>query len=425
MNGPQRRVVISGVGMVSPLGTGNDVFWQNLIAGKSGVKPIHAFATDGKGTAIAAEVRDFEPKNYVKQRKSLKVMARDIQLAVGAAQITIDDAALDTTKLDPTRFGVNCGAAMIATDLAELAVPVEHSINGTRKFDLKKWGAEGMEQLFPLWMLKYLPNMPACHISITYDAQGPNNSITTGEASSTLAMGEAYRILGRGGADLFITGGSDSKINPLSIVRLALLNRLSKRADDPAAASRPFDAGRDGMVAGEGSALMIFEEAEHAKKRNAKIYAEVVGFGSACQPRDRSQAVEKAAARALHDAGLTPGDLGHIVAHGSSCVDEDRDEAIGLGRLLGDHARTVPIIAYKSYLGHASAANGAIDLAASVLALAHHTLVPTKNYQKPDPALPPLRFTTERMECPAKPFLTIDFSPGGQAAALVIKPYEE
>ncbi|MFO0947544.1 MAG: beta-ketoacyl synthase N-terminal-like domain-containing protein [Planctomycetota bacterium] len=230
MSASKRRIVVTGVGVVTPLGTGNDAFWSSLKSGKSGVMKLQAFATDGNGTHVAGEVRDFDPKNYVKQRKSLKVMARDIQLAVGAAQIVVEDSGIESAQIDPTRFGVNCGAGLIATDLDELGGPIDHSVNGTRKFDLKKWGSEGMEQLFPLWMLKYLPNMPACHISITYNAQGPNNSITAGDASATLAMGEAYRVIARDSADVFIVGGTDSKIHPLSIVRLAALASVDETA---------------------------------------------------------------------------------------------------------------------------------------------------------------------------------------------------
>lgn len=423
MNPGKRRTVVTGVGVVTPLGTGNETFWQALAAGKSGVMPLAAFAVDGLPFQIGAEVRDFDPKNFVKQRKSLKVMARDIQLAVGAAQLVVEDSGLDVERVDPTRFGVNCGAGLIATDLDELGGPIDHSVNGTRKFDLKKWGAEGMERLFPLWMLKYLPNMPACHISITYNAQGPNNSITAGDASATLAMGEAFRVIARGGADLFITGGADSKIHPLSIVRLALLKRLSRRNDDPARASRPFDSERDGLVAGEGAGLVVFEELEHARGRGARIYGEVVGFGASCQPRHPEKAIESAARRALADAGLVPADLGHVIASGTSCVDEDRREAIALAAILGDRAATIPVVAYKSYFGQLAAASGAVELIASLLAMKHGQLPPTLNFSRMDAGAPPLRIARDTTEFPSKPFLTYDLSQSGQCAALIVRPY--
>lgn len=425
MSASNRRTVITGLGAVTPLGTGNDAYWQSLSEGKSGVMKLQAFAADGFPTQIAAEVRDFDPKKYVKQRKSLKVMARDIQLAVGGAQILVEDAALDVEQVDPTRFGVNCGAGLIATDLDELGGPIEHSVNGTKRFDLKKWGTEGMEQLFPLWMLKYLPNMPACHISITYNAQGPNNSITAGDASSTLAMGEAYRVISRNAADLFIVGGTDSKIHPLSIVRLALLKRLSRRNSDPTKASRPFDADRDGLVAGEGAGLLLFEELDHAKKRGAKIYGEVIGFGASCCPSSHQKAIEQAVAGALREAKVSAASLGHIVPSGVSCVEDDRQEALALGNILGEAKNQVPIVAYKSYLGQLAAASGAVEIIASLLAMKHGKLPATLNFSKPDDQMPELRVLREPIDFPAKPFLAYDISQSGQCGAMVIAPFAD
>lgn len=424
MSATERRTVITGLGAVTPLGTGNDAFWQALLARKSGVLPLEAFDVEGLTTTIGAEVRDFDPKHYVKQRKSLKVMARDIQLAVGAAQLVIDDAGIDPTKVDSPRFGVSCGAAMIASELDELGAPVSHSMNGSRRFDLKKWGTEGMEQLFPLWMLKYLPNMPACHISIFYDAQGPNNTITVGESSATLAMGEAYRILQRGSADIFVTGGTDSKIHPLSFCRLLMLNRLSRRNGDPSAASRPFDAERDGLVAGEGAALFVFEELTHAKKRGAKIMAEVIGFGRSCYPTNVQRGIETAIRSALKDAGITPAELGHIVPSAAGLVKEDAEEAKALANILGDAVGDVPIVPYKSLLGHTYAGSGAVELAASVLGCKNQILTGAINYEKPDSDLPALRVLTENIDFPNKPFLVCSVSHSGQCGALVVRPYD-
>lgn len=423
MNAPQRRIVITGMGATTPLGTGLDVFWQGLDAGKSGVRQLQAFDTHGEGTSIAAEVPDFDPKRYVKQRKSLKVMARDIQLAVAAAQMAVDHSGLNLSKVDPTRIGVNFGAGYMTTDINELGPPVLHSINGSKKFDLKKWGSEGMTQLFPLWMLKYLPNMPACHTSILFDAQGPNNSITAGEASASLALGEAFRVMVRGGADVFLAGATDCKIHPLSIVRLLMLDRLSRRNDDPARASRPFDADRDGLVIGEGAGVLLLEELEAAQRRGAKIYGEILGFGSSCHPGNIQDAVERAAHRALQDAGITADQLGHIIANGDSCVDDDRHEAMALAKLLGDHATKIPVVAYKGYLGSLAAASGMVELIASMLCQQHGRLLPSLNHEKPDPEIPPLRILTERIDFPNKPYLSYDFSHSGQCGAIVVRPF--
>ncbi|QDU63950.1 3-oxoacyl-[acyl-carrier-protein] synthase 2 [Planctomycetes bacterium Pan216] len=424
MSGSDRRIVITGLGAVTPLGTGNDTVWQALAAGKSGIMPIESFLSDETTTRIAGEVRDFDPKKFVKQRKSLKVMARDIQLAVGAAHLAVTDSTIDPEKVDPLRFGVCFGASMIASDLDELGMPVSESINGSRRFDLKKWGVEGMEQLFPLWMLKYLPNMPACHVSIFYDAQGPNNSITAGEASSTLAMGEAFRVIERDSADVMITGGTDSKINPLAIVRLALLDRLTHRGDDPAKASRPFDAGHDGLVPGEGSASLVFEELEHAKARGATIYGEVTGFGVSCLPKKHGTAITSAVKRALADAGIEASDLGHVIPTGTSCRDEDRLESFALAEILGDSAKDVPVVAYKSYTGQIGAGSGSVELLASLLGHKHGVLPATLNYERPDPEAAELKVLREPVDFPNKPLLTYDLSHSGQCGALVINPFQ-
>ena len=422
MSTSNRRIVITGLGAVTPLGTGVDVFWQNLLAGKSGVRRIQSFNPDGLDIQIAAEVRDYDAARYVKQRKTLKLMARDIQLAMGGAAMAFQDSGLNLEQVDKTRFGVNYGAGLIATELSEVSSAVKVTANSAKQVDLKDWGKEGLSHLFPLWMLKYLPNMPACHISIAYDAQGPNNSITIGEASSTLAIGEAFRVIQRGTADLFIGGGTDSKIHPLSIVRMALLNRLTKRNEVPEEAIRPFDKSRDGIVPGEGTAALLIEELGHAKKRGAEIYGEVLGYGAYCDPRDAGRSIGKAIELALKEAKLSPADLGHISAIGASGKQEDKDEARGIAQVLGSAIDTVRIVAYKSSVGSLSAASGAVELVASTLALHHGHLPAVLNYKESEPEMPKLRIVKTVEDCPKKPFVTISRSYSGQCAALVIGP---
>lgn len=424
MNAGERRIVITGMGTVTPLGTGNEVFWRNLAAGKSGVRKIQAFNVEGADHRIAAEVVDYDPKKHVQQRKTLKLMAQDIQLAMGAANLAVQDAGLELDSIDKPRFGVNFGAGLIATELSEISPAVRVSVNGSRKVDLKEWGKEGFGHLFPLWMLKYLPNMPACHISIVYDAQGPNNTITAGEASATLAMGEALRVMQRGTADVFLAGGTDSKIHPLSIVRLALLGRLTKRNDEPSEAMRPFDRQRDGTVPGEGSAVAVFEELSHAKRRGANIRAELLGFGSCCDPRDSVKSIARSIELAMREAKLNASDLGHVSAMGISGVDEDRCESLALAKFLGANASSTPIVAYKSSVGNVAAAAGAVELAASILAMENGQLPPVLNFAEPDPDLPRLRILKESIDCPEKPFVTVARSHSGQCAALVVGPFK-
>lgn len=421
MSGSDRRVVITGLGAVTPLGTGDDALWKNLSSGKSGVRRIQAFNVEGADHQIGAEVVDFDPKRYVHQRKTLKLMAQDIQLAMGSANLAVQNAGLDLNAVDKDRFGVNFGAGLIATELSEISPAVRVSVNGGRRVDLREWGKEGFSHLFPLWMLKYLPNMPACHISIAYDARGPNNTITAGEASSTLAMGEAYRIIQRGGADLFLAGGTDSKIHPLSVVRLALLGRLTRRNEDPVGAMRPFDRRRDGTVPGEGSAVCVFEEWEHARRRGANVRGEVLGFGAYCDPGDPVKSIAAAVERALREARLNASDLGHVSAMGVSGVAEDRVEALALARVLGPSS-SVPIVAYKSMMGNTAAASGAVETVASLLAVEHGLLPAVLNFEELDPDLPRLRVLKEAIECPSKPFVTVARSHSGQCAALVVGP---
>jgi 3-oxoacyl-[acyl-carrier-protein] synthase II len=422
MSKSNRRVVITGVGAVTPLGTGVDLFWQNLIAGKSGVRPIQAFEPDGIDYKFAAEVRDYDAAKFVKQRKTLKLMSRDIQLAMGGAALAVQDSGVDLEAIDKLKFGVNYGAGLIATELGEISGAVRVTANSSHHVDLKAWGKEGFGHLFPLWMLKYLPNMPACHISIAYDSQGPNNSITVGEASSTLAIGEAFRVMQRGTADTFIAGGTDSRIHPLSIVRLALLNRLTKRSTSPEAALRPFDHRRDGTVPGEGTAAIFMEEMNLARRRNAKIYGEIRGFGSACNPISPRQSIAQAMRSALKDAGIEAKDLGHISAIGISGILEDRDESLAIADVLGSSVGDVPVVAYKSSVGSMSAASGAVELVASLLAVEHGQLPAVLNFEKSSDDMPKLRIVQKVEACPEKPFVALARSYSGQCAALVIAP---
>ena len=429
MSDGERRVVITGLGVVAPIGIGKDAFWKALVERRSGIRQIPEFQEQGFPSTFGGRVRGFDPLAYVKQRKSLKVMARDIQLAVAGAKLAAADAGLAEAKLDPTRVGVEFGAGLICTDLDELALPVTASVNGCRWFDIRKWGEEGMGQLFPLWLLKYLPNMLACHVSIFHEARGPNNTITESEAASNLAIGEAYRIICRGHADVIIAGGADNKIHPLGMVRLGLLNQLSRRNDSPQTASRPFDAQRDGMVPGEGAGVLILEELEHARRRGAKMYAEVVGFGAGCDGRSQGrvnrQGIGPALAmeNALRDAGMNADEVGHINAHGLSGPLEDEAEARAIYRVFGPEARRVPVTANKSYFGNLGAGTGAVELIASVLALEQGVIPPTLNYEQGDPECRLNVVAGDPMESQAKSFVSTSFTTAGQSAALAVRAF--
>jgi len=274
-----RRVVVTGVGAISPIGIGAKAFWENLLAGKVGVRRISLFDPGGFPSQLAGEVPaykigDYVPKSY---RKATKVMARDIELAVIAADDAFKDAGIKTKaytespEIIPERFGCNIGAGLISAELNELTGAM-HVAREQNKLDLHKWGREGMNQLTPLWLLKYLPNMLACHVTIIHGLMGPSNTITCAEASSHLAIGEAFRTIQRGKADLAICGGAESRLNPMGQIRQALVGRLNKSHNDsPADAVRPFDVDAKGAVLGEGGGLFILEDYEHAKKRGAKL----------------------------------------------------------------------------------------------------------------------------------------------------------
>ncbi len=419
-----RRVVITGIGLLTPIGFGADKFWESLVAGKSGIRRITAFDGSSLPSPLAGEIDGFDAKQFIdkKERKSLRVMARTIQLAVAAAQVALDDSKIQKDKIDPTRFGVEFGAGLIPSELQELGAAAKLSANCLPGVvDLKIWGSQGIPVINPLWMLKYLPNMLASHISILHNAQGPSNSITESDVAGLLALGEATRILRRNIGDVFLVGGADSKINPLSMSRQAVFGHLSKRANDPAKACRPFDAQRDGLIIGEGGSVVVAEDLEHAQKRGATIYGEILGFGSAFDKGLTGRGLARAVRAALNQAKLTPADIDHINAHGLSHPESDAWEAQGLREVFGDK---MPIVwAVKSYMGNLGAGADMAELAASLLALKHKTLPGTLNYEFPDPKCPVN--VTRETTATTKPYvLKVGFTEMGQCAAVVCNAWE-
>ncbi len=416
---PRHEVVITGLGLVSPIGIGREPFWRSLLEGRSGVERLSLFEPLDGLPSFGAEIRDFDPKQYVRPRKSLKVMCRDIQLAVAAAELAWTDAQLPAQPPDPERLGVILGADMIQCEPEELA-PAFAACMEDGRFEFRHWGQRAMPEIFPLWMLKYLPNMPACHVGIIRDARGPTNTILLGEVSSLAAIGEAFRTIQRGAADLMLAGGASSRIHPVIYVRSPLWE-VSRRIQQPEAACRPFDRDRDGLVNGEGAAVFVLESAEHARARAAPVRARIVAYAEAFEPRpDRSpptgQAIEKAIQLALQRAGLSPSELGHINAHGMSTRHDDRIEAQAIHRTVPD----VPVTAPKSYFGYLGAASAAVELAASVLALEHRLIPATLNYQTPDPECPVQVVADMPRPLAAPVALKLSHAWTGQAAALVL-----
>jgi 3-oxoacyl-[acyl-carrier-protein] synthase II len=403
-------------------------FWESLAAGRSGIRRIQNFDPSGLPTQFAGEIQNFDAKEYIdrKERKSLKMMARPIQLAVAGAAVALKDGGIETSRLDPTRFGVVFGAGLIASELDELAPAARVSTDGRPGWvDLPKWGEHGLANMPPLWMLKYLPNMLACHVSILHDAQGPNNSITASDAAPILAMGEAYRVILRGQADVMLTGGADSRINPLSMTRMSLFLPLSRRNEAPEKACRPFDRRRDGIVPGEGAGIFVLENLAHARKRGARIYAEVIGFGAAFDPKQSGEGLARAITLALNQAGIHPEQIDHVNAQGYSTLKEDAWEARGIAKVFGAIRSPVPVFAPRSYFGSMTAAGGAVELTASLLALQKGLLPPTLNYEEPDPACPVPVLTGKPREVQREHVLKISFTEMGQCAAVVLRNWGE
>lgn len=412
-------VVITGVGVVSPIGIGTTAFWNSLEGRTCGIRRLSAFDTSGVGIPFAGEILDFDAKNFVKPRKSLKVMSRDIQLGVVAASLATEMAGQASAGVSPERLGVVFGADMINCELEDLVNSYRRA-TVAGKFDVRQWAAAAMEDIYPLWMLRYLPNMSACHIAIAHDARGPNNTHSLRECSALMALAEAARVAERGHADMMIGGGTGSRIHPLLWMRNTLLP-VTRRTDDPQSLSRPFDALRDGFVPGEGAAAFVLERREHALARGAKALARVAGYGTSHEPVVAGRPWEGAAIRraivaALRSANMRPEDIGHVNAHGLSTIDDDRAEAQAIRAELGD----VPVTAPKSFFGNLGSGAGAVEAVASLLAFEHGRVPVTLNYEQPD-ANCPVNVVHRQPLTGAKPTaLLLNHSMMGQAVAVIL-----
>jgi 3-oxoacyl-[acyl-carrier-protein] synthase II len=434
-----RRVVITGIGVVSPIGIGAEAFWKNLLAGQIGVRRIASFDPSGFPSQIAGEVPAFKIGDYVPKsyRKATKVMARDIELAVVAADDAMKDAGLKSraygeTKegaFPSTRFGCNIGAGLISVDLNELTGAMHVAREGN-SLDLQRWGRDGMGQLTPLWLLKYLPNMLACHVTIIHELKGPSNTITCADASSHLAIGEAFRTIQRGAADLAICGGAETKVVPMSLMRQILLKRVTETHNDsPESAVRPFDADAEGTAVGEGAGLFILEELEHAQSRGAKIYAEVAGFGASqdtykvTEPDPTGHSYSKAMSKALADARADASAVDLLVPHGLGITLHDRAELAALRKVFGEKLSTLPMAPIKAQIGNLAAGSG-VDAAAAVLGLHHGIIPPAVNTARHVDGVS-LNTANRPRDVRSTVALSSVYSLGGQNAALVFRKWEQ
>ncbi|MFP4223288.1 MAG: beta-ketoacyl-[acyl-carrier-protein] synthase family protein [Phycisphaeraceae bacterium] len=438
-----RQIVITGVGPVSGLGLGIEPSWDRLTAGASALGPIEAFDASGFDSRIGAEVqglkvRKIVPKSY---RKATKVMARDIELAVAAADFAARDAGLVTSGTDgddaepsypPQRVGAQIGAGLIAADLDELTLALRESLDGDGGFDIHKWGKEGMNNLTPLWLLKYLPNMLACHVTIIHQAKGPSNTITCNESSGLLSLGESVRAMQRGVADACFCGGLESKLNPMAFLRQQFAGRLNTQDNDrPGEAVRPFAQDAAGGAVGEGGGILILEARDTWEQRPGagEAYAIVAGFGASqtvnrearnLRPDPEGRGIAGAIRAALADGSTSPDEIDLVVPFGCGDPDWDAAEASALKSVLGERAAEVPIASTKPLAGNCVAGAGALDLCLAAKAVREQRLPATINCDAPLAGLEGAR-TQPAREAEIRTALVYTTGIGGQNAAVVLR----
>jgi 3-oxoacyl-[acyl-carrier-protein] synthase II len=410
------RVVVTGLGVISPVGTGKDAFWQNLIAGKSGIGPVTRFDVSDMPTKIAGEINDFDPGLYM-DRKEARRMDRFAQFALAAAKLAVTDSKLDLEQEDRDRIGVVVGCG----------------IGGVITFEEQKETliSKGPGRVSPFFVPMLISNMGAGHISINMKLQGPSNTVVTACASATNAVGEALRILQHGDVDVCLAGGTEAPLTPLAFAGFCSMRAMSTRNEEPTRASRPFDLDRDGFIMGEGAGILVLETLEHAKARDAHIYAEVVGYGSTCDahhitsPAPGGTGAAKAMAIAIKDAGLTPADISYINAHGTSTDANDANESAAIKSVFGDSAKSVAISSTKSMTGHLMGAAGGVELIACAMAIEEGIVPPTINYETPDPVCDLDYVPNEARRMPVKAAMSNSLGFGGHNASVVLKKYEQ
>lgn len=423
----KRRVVITGFGVVSPCGNGWKDYWDSALHARSAIRPVEHLKLNGFDFKYAATIPEFDAKAYLENRKSLKLMSRTIQLAVAASRLALQDAKISVVEYDPTRIGVTLGTGIINNDLDEMGIGFQNGLDANGHFSMTKFGQDGIRSLFPLWFLKYLPNMPACHVSILNQLRGPSNTITTSSAASAQAIGEAYRVIERGDADVMLAGGADSKVNAMGISRLYLLGFLSRRQGDPAKIYCPFDEKHDGILIGEGAGILVLESLESAKKRGATIYAEIAGYGSASDfnydPRDPDDFTGKRVAirRALEDASLEPAEVDVLVANGSGIPQEDVQESLAIHSLYTHTFEKLHVTAVKPIAGHLSYGSGGVEAVIASLIVSKQIIPPVANLEKPDPSCPLPFVRGKAKSCKIHASVLNTFGFGGQNASLVFK----
>ena len=413
----KRRVVVTGMGAVTPVGNDVATMWRSLIEGRSGAGPITKFDASTFEVRFACEVKGFDALQYM-DRKEAKRADQFTQYAVAAAKQAMDDAGFGGgTGYDPDNTGVIIGSGIGGLKIFE----EQHDVYRQR----------GPSKISPFFIPMFISDIAAGIVSMQFGAKGPNYATVSACATSAHAIGDAFRTIQYGDADVMITGGAEATVTPMAVGGFANMKALSERNDSPETASRPFDLTRDGFVMGEGGAVLILEELEHAKRRGAKIYSEVIGYGATgdayhlTAPAPHGEGAQRAMKRAMKDAGLNPADVQYINAHGTSTPANDLNETAAIKAVFGEHAASIHVSSTKSMTGHMLGAAGAVELVISTLAINNGIIPPTINYQTPDPECD-LNYTPNKaVECKVDAILSNSFGFGGHNTTLAAKRYTD
>jgi 3-oxoacyl-[acyl-carrier-protein] synthase II len=410
----RKRIVITGIGVVTPIGIGNAGFTKALKEGKSGASPIEYFDVSAYTTKFAAVVKDFDPEQFIEKKKS-KRMAKFTQLGFAAAKMAIEDSGLDLSKEDLSRIGVITGTGIGGLDIIEEEEQILLS--------------KGPRRVSPFLIPMIITNILPGEIAISYGFTGPNYAVTSACSSSNHALGDALYLLRSGDADVIVSGGSEGAIVPLGLAGFCSIKALSQRNDDPKTASRPFDKNRDGFVMGEGAGIIILETLDHALNRGARIYAELAGYGASddayhiTSPEPEGKAIVLAIEKAISDAGISKDEVDYINAHGTSTAFNDKTETLAIKKAFGERAYKIPISSTKSMTGHLLGGAAAVELAATVIGMQEGFIPPTINYETPDPDCDldyvPNKMRERQITCA----LSNSLGFGGHNATIVVKKY--
>jgi 3-oxoacyl-[acyl-carrier-protein] synthase II len=411
----EHRVVVTGLGVVTPIGVGLEEFWEGLKEGRNGISRVTHFDPSDFRSQMAAEVKNFNPEEWI-DGKSAERMDRFVHFGMASSAMAIKDAGLNSFAFDGNRAGVIIGSGIGGAKTIE---------NG--HFQLQE---KGPKSLGPFFVSKVLINMAACMVSITYGLKGPLSAPSVACSTGANAIGDAFRILQRGDADIMLAGGSEASVSPLPFAGFCATRSMSSRNDCMEKASRPFDKNRDGFVMGEGAGIVVLERLEHALNRSARIYAELVGYGNTADafhftaPEPGGDGMVRVMREALRDAGIDPGEVGYINAHGTSTVLNDKIESAAVIKVFGDHWRHLKISSIKSMIGHLLAAAGAVEFVATVMSVYTGKLPPTINYEEPDPECP-LDYVTKGVESiDLKVAMSNSFGFGGGNVCLIVRRYK-